>query len=45
MEKLIELENPQMLEINRLKARTTVVPSTKENVFYRNKEESDMIQR
>lgn len=44
MEKLIELENPQMLEINRLKARTTVVPSTKENVFYRNKEESDMIQ-
>lgn len=39
-----EIENPMVLEINRLRARATVIPSQKEDVFYRNKEESSLIQ-
>lgn len=39
----MELENPAIIEKNRLKARATVIPSKKEDVFYRNKEESEMI--
>lgn len=38
-----ELQNPTILQINRLDARTTIVPAQKSGVYYRNKEESDYI--
>lgn len=38
-----EIENPQLLHINRLDARATVIPALHEGVYYRNKEESEFI--
>lgn len=37
------LFNPSMVKENRLPARATVVPALHENVYYRNKEESELI--
>jgi len=37
------LYNPEMVQENRLPARATVVPALHENVYYRNKEESELI--
>ncbi len=38
-----ELQNPNIQHIKRLNPRATSVPSHRKNVFYRNKEESDLI--
>ena len=35
-----ELENPSVLQIGRLPARSNIIPAQKKAVFYRNKEES-----
>ena len=37
------LENPQLLQINRLAPRATVIPSLQRGVYYRNKEESSLL--
>ena len=37
------IENQNILHINRLPARATVIPSHKKNTYYRNKEESSFI--
>ncbi len=39
-----ELENQHILHINRLPARTTVIPAKKSGVYYKNKEESALLQ-
>ncbi len=39
-----ELENQHILSINRLPARTTVIPAKTSGVFYKNKENSEFIQ-
>lgn len=38
-----EIENPKLTHINRLPARTTVIPALHRGVYYRNKEESEFI--
>lgn len=38
-----ELENPKLQHINRLAPRSTVIPSLHKGVYYRNKEESELI--
>ena len=38
-----ELENPKLLHLNRLPARATVIPALHKGVYYRNKEESELI--
>lgn len=37
------LQNQNVLSLNRLNARSTIIPAQKENVFYANKDESDRI--
>ena len=37
------IENHHLLHVNRLKARTTVIPAQKEGIYFRNKEESEFI--
>ncbi|MBE5732908.1 MAG: DUF4981 domain-containing protein [Clostridiales bacterium] len=37
------VENNHVLQINRLKPRTTVIPAQKSGVYYRNKEESSLL--
>ncbi len=39
-----DLENQHVLHINRLPARTTVVPAKRSGVYYKNKEDSDLLQ-
>ena len=39
-----ELMNPAICEINRLEARSNLIPADKRNVFYKNKEESTNLQ-
>ena len=39
-----DLENPELLHINRLPPRATVVPAQKTGVYYRNKDESILLQ-
>ena len=38
-----ELENPKLLHLNRLPARATVIPALHNGVYYRNKEDSELI--
>lgn len=38
-----ELENPKLLHIGRLPARATVIPALHKGVYYRNKEDSELI--
>lgn len=37
------IENQHLMHVNRLKPRTTVIPSRKSGVYYRNKEESELL--
>ena len=37
------IENQHLLHINRLNARTTIIPAQKKNVYFRNKEESNFL--
>ncbi len=39
-----EIENQHILEINRLPARTTVIPAKSSGVYYKNKEKSEMLE-
>lgn len=39
-----ELENPEILQINRLPPRSNLIPSDKRDVYYKNKEESVRLQ-
>ncbi|MGN0494350.1 MAG: hypothetical protein ACI4F7_11930, partial [Acutalibacteraceae bacterium] len=38
-----ELENPKLLHFNRLPARATVIPALHKGVYYRNKQDSELI--
>ena len=39
-----ELENPAVQHIGRLPARSNLIPSQKAGVYYKNKEESELLQ-
>ncbi len=39
-----ELENPKITGINRMEARSNLIPSDKRGVYYKNKEDSPMLQ-
>lgn len=39
-----ELQNPQILQINRLSPRANLIPAQRGKIYYRNKEESTLVQ-